>query len=67
MATGDTPQTVRDAIAALPDTHNAGLCSLIEQLYASGAELGQPRFEALLGRVRQDLRRSIDRRMEVAA
>lgn len=67
LATDGTPDAIRDAVAALPRTRDAGLCTLIKLLYASRTELGQARFDALLGRVRQDLRRSIDRRMEVAA
>jgi len=45
----------------------AAVCTLIETLYASRAELGAGRFDALLGRVRETLRASIDRRMEYAA
>jgi len=44
----------------------AALCRLIEALYGARADLGEARFAALLGRVRQTLRRSIDCRMAVA-
>ena len=62
------PATVSAAIEALTHTReNAALCSLIETLYVARAALGEVRFAVLLGRIRQTLRRSIDRRMEVAA
>lgn len=67
LAANDTPDPIRAAVEALPATRDAGLCTLIECLYANQAELGQARFDAALHRVRQALRRSIDRRMEVAA
>ncbi len=53
-----------DSLARMRDS--AGLCRLIEALYAARAALGEARFGDLLGRVRQTLRRSIDRRMAVA-
>ena len=56
------------AVQTLTRTRDAAaLCTLIETLYASRAELGAARFDALLGRVRETLRASIDRRMEYAA
>jgi len=67
LAVAPVPASVSDAVAALAASGDAGLCALIEVLYAAREELGQARFETLLGRVRADLRRSIDRRMEVAA
>lgn len=65
---GEIPASVTGAIQALARTRDAAaLCALIETLYASRAELGAARFDALLGRVRETLRASIDRRMEYAA
>lgn len=65
---GEMPASVTGAIQALTRTRDAAaLCTLIETLYASRAELGAARFDALLGRVRETLRASIDRRMEYAA
>jgi hypothetical protein len=62
------PAAVSVAIETLARTReNAALCRLIEALYAARAALGEACFAALLGRTRQTLRRSIDRRMEVAA
>jgi hypothetical protein len=61
------PATVSVAIETLARTRDdAALCDLIEALYVARAALGEVRFAALLGRIRQTLRRSIDRRMEVA-
>ena len=65
---GETPASVTGAVQTLTRTRDAAaLCTLIETLYASRAELGATRFDALLGRVRETLRASIDRRMEYAA
>ena len=62
------PATVSAPIETLVQTReNAALCSVIEALYVSRAAIGEVRFAALLGRIRQTLRRSIDRRIEVAA
>ena len=67
LSDGTAPATVRAAVDSLAATReNAALCRLIEALYAARAALGEARFEALLGRIRQTLRRSIDRRMAVA-
>lgn len=67
LADGDAPATVRAALDRLEQTReNAALCRLIEALYAARPALGDARFAALLGRIRQTLRRSIDRRMAVA-
>lgn len=63
----DAPDTVISAYAALRTGGDAALCAFIESLYANRDRMGQDRFDALLGRVRQDLRRSIDRRMEIAS
>ena len=65
---GEMPASVTGAVQTLTRTRDAAaLCTLIETLYASRAELGATRFDALLGRVRETLRASIDRRMEYAA
>ena len=65
---GEMPASVTGAVQTLARTRDAAaLCTLIETLYASRAELGATRFDALLGRVRRTLRASIDRRMEYAA
>lgn len=67
LADGNAPATVRAAIDSLAQTReNAALCRLIEALYTARPALGEARFAALLGRIRQTLRRSIDRRMAVA-
>ncbi len=63
----DAPDAVTAACTALRTGGDAELCAFIETLYANRDGLGQDRFDALLGRVRQDLRRSIDRRMEIAS
>jgi hypothetical protein len=64
---GEMPASVTEAVQTLSLTRDAAaLCTLIETLYASRAELGAARFDALLGRVRETLRASIDRRMEYA-
>ena len=67
LGDGATPASAIDAVQALTRSRDAAaLCALIEALYASRAELGDARFDALLGRVRDTLRASIDRRMEYA-
>ena len=67
LAHGDAPATVRAAVDRLAETRdNAALCHLIEALYGTRPALGAARFGVLLGRVRQTLRRSIDRRVAVA-
>ena len=64
----ETPASVTGAVQTLTRTRDAAaLCTLIETLYATRAELGAACFDALLGRVRETLRASIDRRMEYAA
>ena len=61
------PAPVREAVDGLAQRRdNGALCGLIEALYKGRTELGETRFAALLGRIRQALRRSIDRRMAVA-
>ena len=61
------PAPVRDAVDRLSETReDVALCRLIEALYAARGTLGEARFAAALGRIRRTLRRSIDRRMQVA-
>jgi hypothetical protein len=67
LAGGETPARLTAAVQALTRTRDAAaLCALIETLYASRVELGAARGDALLGRVRETLRASIDRRLEYA-
>ena len=67
LADGNAPAPVRAAVDSLAQTREtAALCRLIEALYAARAALGEARFATLLGRIRQTLRRSIDRRIAVA-
>ena len=61
------PRTVREAFAGLRPQGDAGLCRFIETLYAEREALGTAGFDALLGRTRQAMRRSLDRRMEYAS
>ena len=62
------PAAVAAAVATLAGQHDdQAMCDLITALYAARAELGEARFESLLGRVRKNLRASIDRRMVYAA
>lgn len=64
----DGPVALSKAVAALAENPDmVGLCLLIETLYASERELGEPRFVSLLARIRITLRAQIDRRMEFAA
>jgi hypothetical protein len=64
---GHAPAPVRAAADGLAQTRDsAALCRLIEAIYGARAPLGEARFAALLGRIRQTLRRSIDRRLAVA-
>jgi hypothetical protein len=64
----NAPRELQQAIVALEKSRNsAALCRVIEALYAARAGLGDTLFTALLSRVRQNLRASIDRRMEFAA
>jgi len=68
LSGGGTPAGVTAAVQTVARARDAAaLCTLIETLYANRAELGAARFEALLGRVRETLRASIDRRMEYSA
>ena len=61
------PRNVREAFTGLGPQGDAGLCRFIETLYAEREALGTAGFDALLGRVRQAMRRSLDRRMEYAS
>ncbi len=62
------PAAVAAAVATLAAQHDAeALCNLITALYDSRAALGEARFDALLGRVRKNLRATIDRRMVYAS
>ena len=61
------PRTVREAFAGIGPHGDAGLCRFIETLYAERGALGTAGFDALLVRVRQAMRRSLDRRMEHAS
>ena len=68
LAGVEVPGELRQALAALDKSQNAAaLCRVIETLYVARAALGDTLFAALLSRVRQNLRASIDRRMEFAA
>ena len=61
------PGAVSTAITTLVGRRDqAALCAVIESLYAARESLGDTRFDALLGRVRETLRRNIDRQMEYA-
>ena len=63
----DAPTPVRSALGALAELGDrAALCRVIEALYATRATLGEARFAAALDRIRRTLRRSVDRRMEIA-
>ena len=63
----EAPLPVRDAFLALAENGDDGLCQFIEALYAAREELGETQFEALLSRVRQTMRQTLNRRMEYAA
>lgn len=62
------PATVAGAHAAFAAARDdASLARLVESLYAERVALGEARFNALLGRIRANLRKAVDRRMEFAA
>ncbi len=63
----EAPQTLRDAFLALAENGDDGLCRFIEALYGAREELGAAHFETLLDRIRQTMRRTLDRRMEYAS
>lgn len=58
---------VREACLRLDSGGDAELCAVIETLYAERGTLDADTFDTILSRIRQDLRRSIDRRMEIAS
>jgi len=61
------PAPVQEAFASIKIDGDAGLCRFIEALYAARDALGEEGFDILLGRVRQALRGSLDRRMAFAS
>jgi hypothetical protein len=62
------PAAVTSAVATLSGQHDdQAMCALITALYESRLALGEERFNALLDRVRKNLRAAIDRRMVYAA
>ena len=64
----DDPVALSQAVTTLAENPSAaGLCQFIETLYASRRELGDGRFDSLLGRIRFTLRLQIDRQMVIAA
>lgn len=63
----NAPEGVRQAFAAFATGGDRELCALIEAIYDARAALGADSFDRILGRIRLDLRRAIDRRMEIAA
>jgi hypothetical protein len=68
LAAEAVPEAVAHGLAALStQPAPAALCTLVAALYAARDELGDERFTAMLGRVRQTLRAQIDRRLEYAA
>ena len=67
LADIEAPPSLSDAASTLIEDGDGGLCHIIEALYAARETLGEAAFEALLGRVRQTMRRSLDRRMEYAS
>jgi hypothetical protein len=67
LARASAPAAVSAAVETLGTARDqAALCRLIEAVYAARPALGEARFATLLGRIRQTLRRSVDRRMAVA-
>ncbi len=67
-ASAETPPALRAAVHTLrQDCDTASVSALIETLYATRSELGEERFESLIGRVRTRLRARIDREMVYAA
>ena len=64
----DTPPSLQAAVKTLrQDLSTASVSGLIETLYTTRSELGEKRFEDLIGRVRTRLRARIDREMVYAA
>ncbi len=68
LSTGAPVADVNAARARLTQSRDAAALShFIAALYAGREALGEVRFTQVLGRVRQTLRGSLDRRMEYAA
>ena len=64
----DTPPSLQAAVKTLrQDLSTASVSGLIETLYTTRSELGEKRFEDLIGRVRTRLRARIDREIVYAA
>ena len=64
----DTLPSLQAAVKTLHEAPNTPSVSrLIETLYATRSELGEERFEGLIGRVRTRLRARVDREMVYAA
>ncbi|WP_417515501.1 hypothetical protein [Minwuia sp.] len=63
----DAPAAVQGAFRTFVDGGDAELCRLIETLYAEREALGDKTFRTLRDRIRADMRRAIDRRMEIAS
>ena len=64
----DTPPSLLVAVKTLRQAQDtASVSCLIETLYATRTELGEDRFESLIGRVRVRLRARVDREMVYAA
>ena len=64
----DIPPSLQAAVQTLrQDPNTASVSGLIETLYTTRSELGEERFEDLIGRVRTRLRARIDREMVYAA
>jgi hypothetical protein len=62
------PAAIAAALATFAGQRDAtALCGLISALYDGRVALGEARFDSLIGRVRKNLRASIDRRMVYAA
>ena len=62
------PAAVAAALTTFAGQRDASaLCGLITALYEGRSDLGETRFDLLIGRVRKNLRASIDRRMVYAA
>ena len=64
----DTPPSLQAAVKTLRQAlDTTSVSHLIETLYATRSELGEERFESLMGRVRVRLRARVDREMVYAA
>ena len=64
----DTPPSLQAAVKTLRQAlDTTSVSHLIETLYATRSELGEERFESIMGRVRVRLRARVDREMVYAA